>query len=81
MFKLATDLDRVVAVAESKSVSLGLRRFETCRITGLFPSEHTLTFIHSFIHGSLRGLTGLSQAVTITDSKSAPLPKGWFETY
>jgi hypothetical protein len=46
----STRLSQVVTTTESKSVSLGLYRFETCRTTRFFFSEHTLTFTYEWFH-------------------------------
>jgi hypothetical protein len=73
------NLSQVVNVTESKSVPLGLRKFETGQHYGFCLSKTTLTFTHGWFRRSLI-LTGLTRVVIITESKSVSL--GWrrFET-
>jgi hypothetical protein len=73
------NLSPVVILTESKSVSLGLRKFETCQPLGFCLSKTTLTFTHGWFRRRLI-LTGLTQVVITTESKSVSL--GWrrFET-
>jgi hypothetical protein len=67
-------------LAESKSVYLGLRRFETCRQYFFF-SIGTDLDVHSWILVSSEVYSiGLSHVVAITELKSAPHGLSRFET-
>jgi len=73
---LLTSLSQEVTITESKSVSLGMCRFETCWSMGLFLSEHTFAIDLWMVSSEVR-LSGLSQVVITTESKSVSLGVGW----
>jgi hypothetical protein len=56
-------LAKVVAITESKSVSLGLRRFETCQRGGFYFIGTTHIDIHSWMVPLADHPTGRSQVV------------------
>jgi len=72
---LLIDLSEVVNPTESKSVSLGLCRFEICLTIRLFLVRTHLD-IHSWMVSSEVHLTRLNQVVTTTESKSVSLGVG-----
>jgi hypothetical protein len=70
-------LAKVVAITESKSVSLGLRRFEACQRQVFILLEHTLSFIHGWSHQLIMQLV---LAKWLPESKSVSLGLRRFET-
>jgi hypothetical protein len=70
-----TSLSQLVVRTESKSVSLGLRRFEICRRRCVFPIG-THHVIHSWMISLEVHPTGLNQVVAATESKSVSLGVG-----
>jgi len=66
----------VATTTESKSVSVGLCRFETYRATLFFYRNTPSSDIDSWMVSSELHLTGLSRVVTTTESKSVSLEVG-----
>jgi hypothetical protein len=69
ILSILTGVSLVVTGTESKFVSLGLPRFETCPMTSLFLSEHAL-IVDSWMVSSGPSVTGLSQVVTKQQSRN-----------